>query len=677
MSSRGPEKTSPRAKAAGSAPRDRTTLFHLSILSVAAFALYTGTLWNGWITDDHQEVLKDHLIRSFANIPTLFAHGVWFFIGTKGDRYYRPLKLLVYSVEYHLFGFRPAWWHLASILFYLATILAIYFLVRDLASRSLAFVTALFFAFHPIHVEAVAWIAAGNDLLCALMLLLSLWLYHRARVTGQQDSSGLRNQRRALLPAGLYALSALLFLAGLFFKETALAFPAVILAYDFFYRGESLPGMLRHWRRYLDYFAVLGFYLALRVHALGGFAPSANPWHVTPKDTLFSVPVFAARYVWKSFLPINLNYWYGLEPVRAFGWKPAAAAALVLFLVWLMFSLRRRQPILSFALAWFLFLLVPVLDLRKVSLLFTDRYLYVPSFGFCIFAAWAWLWLRNRLSRVGTAAGRVGRSLAYAALAAVLFFYSFVILRRLPVWHDDLRLWTRTVQQSPNSADALSQAGYAYLEYHRFEDALRYSNRAVLLDPTRDYAYNNLASSYLALGRYDDALGAARKAIQLRPDFAPYWNNLAIVYRAMAQWKNAIEACQRGLTFDPNNHALLTLLGLAQWHDGQRDQAVAAYRRAIQAEPDNLDAYIDLAGALAQQGQLDAAIDQLLDALRAGPHAPEAYLVHFELGVIYEGKQLWVAAARQYQQSLDLKPDFAPARARLRPLQPFLKNYQP
>ena len=621
---------------AGARP-DHTTLFHLLLLSSASFALYALTLSSGFITDDEQEVLKDRVIRSFANIPALFAHSVWFFLGGKGDRYYRPLKLLAYSIEYHLFQFRPALWHLANILLHIAVVIAVYWLVRDLATRQLAFWTALWFAFHAIHVEAVAWIAAGNDLLCGLALLLATWSYHRARAGAS--------------PLLHYGLSVALFLAGLLTKETAITFPLVLLAYDFFYRRHSLGELLRAWRRYLAYFAALGVYLVLRWHALAGFAPDNPPNILTLKEMFLTVPVVLVQYVWKTLVPTNLSYWYVFRPVRVLGWKPLAAVAFMLAVVVVLLWLRRLEPLLSLALAWFLIFLVPVLYIPKLGVnVFTERYLYIPTFGFCIFAAWAWLRVRELTSHPWV------RRAIYASLVAVFAFYTAVILRRLPDWHDELRLCLRTAEQAP-TGDILAWAGYAYRQRGLLQDSIRYSQQAATVDPRLAWPHNNLGSNYLALGRYDEAIREVQKAIELQPDYAPHWANLAILYRVTNQLAKAIEACRRGLALAPNDHSLLTQLALALWHDGQHEQAFDAYRRAIEAEPDRLDAYINMATALYQLGQLDAAIAQLLAGLRAAPDAEEAYLVHYQLGAVYKRKGLTVVAAQEYQRALQLKSD--------------------
>jgi protein O-mannosyl-transferase len=689
-----PSEEAPADVQAGAARPGRTGIFHLLMLSGIAFGLYAPALRNGFVSDDESEVLHNPLIRSFANLGEFFAHSVWYFAGAQGDRYYRPLKLLAYTVGYHLFGFRPAYWHLANILVNLAVVIAIYFLVRDLASPALGFWTAVIFAFHPVHVEAVAWIAAGNDLLCALMLLLSLWLYHRAlyrtvqgraHSAGGVDPSGHLRQARAGLKPGLTVLSAALFLAGLLFKETALIFPAIILAFDFFYRGDSLRKMLWAWRRYIAYLAALAVYLALRVHAIGRFAPNNPRLNVSAKEFLLTAPALAADYVWKALAPVNLKAWYGFHPITGLGWKPAGAIALCLFLVWAVFrlrpapggmGLRRGQPLLSFALAWFLLFLVPVLDIPKLGdSVFAERYLYIPTVGFCIFGAWAWVWLHGRASRLAGASW--ARAAVYAGLLGLLVFYSAVIIRRLPVWHDDLRLWTRTAQQEPDDAAVLSAAGNAYYRLGRPQDALGLFERAVAAAPREAYAHNGLGGALVALGRDDDALRQFQEAVALDPAQGSYWRNLGVAYARKKQWPQAIEAFRRAVrefqsapSLAPGTSGLFLQLGAALEEGGQLDDAISSFRRAIELDPANLDAHIRLAGVLAGEGRLDAARDALLAGLRANPRSAEAYLAHFDLGRIYARQGLRAESQREYEQALALNPSRGATPLGLVPLTP-------
>ena len=596
---------------------DRTAV-HLILFAVLSLAIYARGLWNNFVTDDESEVLQDPLIRSFRRIPDLFAHNVWYFAGSETHNYYRPLKLIAYSVEYHLFGFRPTAWHLASILIHIAATISAYALMRSLASRQLAFWTALWFAIHPAHVEVVAWIAGGQDALCTTVLLLSVWFYHQAR-------SGMSPPRND-------AIAAVLLLAGLFAKEAALTFPAVILAYDYLYRRESARGLLIAWRRYLPIGAAMGVYIAFRVHALEGFAPVTTGMQLSPTEMILSVPALALKYVGMALVPTYLSYWHTYVPIRAFGWWPLVAGGLTAGMVAAIFWLRRTQPILSFALAWFWVTLVPVLAIPKVSgNVFTERYLYVPSFGFCVFAAWGWLWFRRQVR------SRSERVAAFTGLAVVFALYTLIIVRRLPDWHDTLTLLEKTAQQSPESAYVNGALGYVYFQQDRYAEAQVYELRAVKADPR----------------------------------IWGVWMNLGAIYNALRQWTKAEEACRQGLAIYPDNPMLLNQIGLALWQEGSRNEGQAAWRRSVQLDPSDFTAHVNLATSLYQLGQLDAARDQLLAGLarnkdlRMSPDHQALYVAHFKLGDIYQLKGDWQAAAREYQEVLRINPDLVAAQERL------------
>lgn len=641
----------PGAKGVRASCIDRATLAHLGVLFTATFALYARGLGNGFVTDDRSEVLKDHLIRSFANIPRLFSTGVWFFANVKAENFYRPMKLLAYSVEYHLFGFHPLPWHVANLVLHFAVVASLYFLVRDLASAQLAFWSALWFAIHPIHVEAVAWIAGGNDLLCGLALVLALWLYHRGR--------------SARMPAASYAFSVALFFAGLLSKETAMTFPAIIVAYDFFYRQQPLRELPRAWRRYLAYFLVLAIYLALRVRALKGFAPAESGIPLTPWQMIWAVPVLAVKHLWLTFVPVGLNYWHIFVPVRGPGWEPLAAIALILLLLWAMFRLRRTQPLLSLAMAWYWLTLLPALDIPKVSTnVLAERYLYIPSAGFCILAAWAWLWVLHQGGR--SRWPQVARGTAYAGLLSVFFLYAAVVIRRLPYWHDSLTLILQTSRQSPGAALIQAELGDYYQGHGDLARALGYAQRAIAIEPTNAYYRNSLFNIFLSAHHYGQALAAIQKAIELNPSVPPFWLNLGAIYNATAQWSKAADACRRGLALDPASSDLLDQLGLAELGLGQLDDAVRAWVQAVRVAPDDLQARINLATAFFQAGQLDAAAKELEAGLDADPVSPFAYAARYKLGVIFEREGRWQAAQQEYEKTQELKPGFSDVLVRLR-----------
>jgi tetratricopeptide (TPR) repeat protein len=621
--------------------------WHLLVLAALSLALYSGSLKNGFVSDDDFQVLGNPLITDPSNIPLLFTSNVWRFAEAETTNYYRPLHMLLYMAEYHLFGYSAFWWHFVNLLLHLAAVAAAYFLVRALGGEQLGFWAALWFALHPIHVEAVVWVAVVTDLLCGMFLFAGVISYHRARSGGR--------------PALFHALTALAFFAALLVKETALVFPALLVAYEFFYRRESPGEILSGAVRYAPLGAVFAVYLAMRLNALGAFAP-ATGMHVrlSAWEAALSVPVLLAQYAWKLIAPVNLNYYYVFEPVRSMGAGALAGVAVTVGLLAAMFRLRRAQPLLAFSLAWFLLTLAPVLSIQNVGEnVFTERYLYIPSLGFCVIAAWAWLRWRDSAADIFT------RRASYAALAAVFVFYAAQTVRRIPDWRDDITLFSRTAEQSPHSATIQANLGYIQYLHGKLDLAIEHYRRSLALNDGRALTHNNLGNALAALGRHDEAIASLRRALELKPGYPSAWLNLGLVYAQKKEWDPAIECYRKALEQRPEFPEAHTALGLALWNKGEAARAIESYRRAVALKPAYVEARINLASALSETGSTDEAIEHLLAALRPNPLGPHASVIHFNLGVNYERKGRGEAALAEFERALLLNPNFAEARRRL------------
>ncbi len=637
--------TAPSARAAASPPRT-AAWWHLLVLVAVTFAVYGNALSNGFVSDDDFQILSNRLITDYHNLPRLFTTHVWAFAHQELTNYFRPLHMAISMAEYYAFGYDPLLWHLANLGFHIAALTAAYFLVRALAGETLAFWSALWFALHPIHVENVVWVAVLPDLLCGFAFFAGLLAYHRAR-----------EGRRPVL---FYSLSTLCFFFALLLKETGMVFPGLLLAYEFFYRGESPLSILRGFVRYLSFAAVFAIYLAMRLHALGKFAPASGMhYHLTPWEMFPSVPVLFAQYVWKLFVPINLNYYYVYHPVRALGWQTAVSLLLIAGIVWAMFWLRRRQPLIAFSLAWFCLVMVPAMSITNVGEnVFTERYLYIPSFGFCMIGAWSWMRIRETRS-FGM------RRAAATALAALFLFYTVQIVRRNPDWKDDLTLFGKTAQQSPDSGTTIANLGYIHYLHGHVDESIQFYHRALELNPERALTHNNLGNSYSTKGQLDDAISSIRRAIELKPDYYTAWMNLGLIYAKKEDWDRAIECYRKSLELKPDFPEAWTALGLAQWAKKQPVEAIASYRRALAANPEYIEALINIASALSETGATDEAVEHLLTVLRLQPNGPHASIAHFNLGINYERKQQFKAAQVEYERALMLNPNFAQARQKV------------
>jgi protein O-mannosyl-transferase len=620
------------------------TGLHLLVLAAVSVALYADALRNGFVTDDTLQLQDNPFLMSYRYIPGLFATNVWSSLHSTLSNYYRPLQMLFYMGEYYLFGFRPGPFHLVNLLLNVAAVLAAYFLVRALADERLALWVALLFAFHPIHVEVVVWIAALPELLCAICYFTAMTFYHRAR-------SGADSARDN-------GIATAIFFAGLFCKETMMVFPAVFLAYEFFYRREPVRAICLEFRRFLPYLCALGVYLAIRVRVLGSFAPTSA--RLTTWQILLTVPVLLCQYILKLLWPVNMNYFYHFTPQNSLGWKFIASVALIGALVVAMFWMRKSRPLLAFALAWFFIVMAPVLYISHVGEnVFTERYLYIPSLGFCILAGWLWLHWKETLSQ------RMAFTVGYPAAALVLIFYTVLIARRIPDWRSDLRLFQRTVQQSPSSPAVQGSLGVSYYEAGQYELAIAPLERSLALKPTSSLVHLYLALTLSDLGDSQEASAQLSQAEELNKDRYAPWALYGQAHANLKEWDRAIEYDRKEIELEPRNPILYTALGEALQKNGQTQESIAALRQAIHLDPGFLDASINLSITLAEEGNTDEAIELLLSALRSHPDGPHVDAAWFNLGNMYAHKHDWNAAADAYQHALDVNPDLSAARQRL------------
>ena len=146
----------------------KRNIFAVCALALATFALYFNTLYNGFVWDDLYQVQLNAWIRSFKFLPDILARNSWEFAG-KGSNFYRPGMHLGYMVVYHFSGLAPWGYHLLNILFNMAVSVMVFLLALEvfetggIPSRrafGIAFFSALLFTAHPVHTEAVAWIAS-------------------------------------------------------------------------------------------------------------------------------------------------------------------------------------------------------------------------------------------------------------------------------------------------------------------------------------------------------------------------------------------------------------------------------------------------------------------------------------------------------------------------------------
>ena len=91
---------------------------------------------------------------------------------------YNPLVILSYAIEYNFTKLSPSLYHIDNVIIHIINTLLVFWLIYLICSdQIISFFTALLFAIHPLHVEAIVWVTSRKDLLFSLFYLLSVIAY--------------------------------------------------------------------------------------------------------------------------------------------------------------------------------------------------------------------------------------------------------------------------------------------------------------------------------------------------------------------------------------------------------------------------------------------------------------------------------------------------------------------
>src|SRR5208337_499002 len=340
----------------------------VAFLALAAALPYLNTLRNGFVADDDIQVLYNPYIRNSHFLAKIFTTKVGSYASGDSPNHYRPLMNMGYLLCYQVFGSHPFGFHLVNIVLNVLVVCAVFLVTKRMfQNRNLALIAAALFAIHPVHTEAVAWIAASPDIELSLFYLLTFWFFLAVARPGGRFSYFAQ-----LAVAGSFVLA-------LLSKEQAVTLPVLATVYEHFYRAdgeETTP--TQKVLRYAGLWLLTVAYLLFRVRVLGALSTGIRVFHLTWYQTFESAIALVGQYLWKVLWPVDLRTFCPFHPSGSL-FDPAVVGGLVALAVScaLFFFLWRRAQPLSFGLLWLLVLLAPVLNARWMPIFaFGERYLY-------------------------------------------------------------------------------------------------------------------------------------------------------------------------------------------------------------------------------------------------------------------------------------------------------------
>ncbi len=538
-----------------------------------ALAFVTGALYSpvaqfSFIDFDDDEYVSNNPVTQAG----LTWQGLqWAFNGIHVGNWH-PLSWLSHMLDCQLFGLHAGAHHLVNVAFHIANTLLLFALLRGLTGamwRS-AFVAALF-AWHPLHVESVAWVAERKDVLSTFFWLLTIAAYVRYVAWSKVQSPKSK---------AFYALALLGCAAALLSKPMAVTLPFTLLLLDVW--------PLNRWQisnfKFQIFIRLIAekipfFLLALALcavtffaqHGAGAVSPLA--WSIR----LGNVPVAYLRYLGKTFWPADLAIVYPY----VYHWPATAITGSVLLLVLvsaLALARVRRQAWFAAGWFWFLGTLVPVIGFVQVGAqAMADRYFYIPSIGLFIVLVWG-----GAEYCAGKANGKFLLSLiGGGALAGCVLATS----AQIENWRNSASLFLHALSATQNNYVADNALGKAFERAGDNARALALYREAVRIEPRYAVSQYNLGLALIGSGLKDEALEHLAAAAQLDPRNADAQFNLGIFFSQNGRPADAGRCFEAALNVRPDfaaAHARLaeTLLAL-----GKFPEAAAHFRESLRQQP--------------------------------------------------------------------------------------------
>jgi len=619
-------------------------------LAILGTLLYMQTIMFDYTQDD-AIVINENMFttQGISGIPGIFGNDTFFGYFkdeaklrlVAGGRY-RPLTPAMFAIEYAFVGAKPWLSHFINALCYGLLCWLLFGFSRALLSQRLspgsatqgAVLTALIFAIHPIHTEAVANIKGRDEIVAAMGALLGLWLMIR--------SVDEKNSMRLQLGA------ALAFLAGLLAKENVITILAVVPITLWWYKkSPAVKWISSMW----PIVTACIVFLMIR-GAVTGISPGKPPMELMNNPFLkiegnqyvpFSIGEKSAtimytmgKYVQLLIFPYPLTHDYYPRHIEIQDWsKPMVLLSLLVWLGLLYAVIKgwKSRTWLAYSIIFYCCTMSITANIVfPIGTNMSERFAFLPSIGFAFIAG---VGLSNLLD------GNYGRRLK-PILIGILVLLTIETVVRSRVWINNHILFSTDIHTSKRSAKLLNAAGGDLVTQSEKEkdpvkkremlmEAQGYLHKALEIHPNYKLSYLLLGNSSFYLKDYESAITNFRQVLKLDPNYEEGKRNLGVVLRDYGKFQGeqsnnlagAITLLEEAVQYLPNDFETYHLLGVAHGQKGDTQLAIDYFKKEIELSPKNATAYFNLGIAYQHAGDEINAQKSFQQAKEIDPNLPQ------------------------------------------------------
>jgi hypothetical protein len=456
-------------------------------------------------------------------------------------------------LDYQLYESHPKGHYLTNLFLHIASALILFIVLLRMTGAlwQSAFVAAMF-AFHPLNVESVAWIAERKNVLSTLFWLMTIWAYiHYA------ENPTIKR----------YGLVFLFFTLGLMSKPMLVTLPFALLLLDYWPLRRLKLGQERDRNVFLEkntakrseffrlvlekvplFLLTVGLsIITVYLESIKSVLRSMDMLSLQTRliNAIFSYLEYLGKMVWPSGLSILYPHPGNALPL----WKGILCGMALVGITIISIRLIRKAPYVAVGWFWYLGTLVPVIGIVQVGgQAMADRFTYIPLIGIFIIIAWG---VPELISK-----WRYKEKVLSVSAGIIIFALLITTWRQVSHWKNSITIFKHAIRvtdkKHPNFSLAYNNLGIALYAKGKNQEAVSHYKMAIKTKPAHAKAYYNLGIALNNERKYEEAISWYKKAIRLNPNLTNAHYNLGIVLIGKGEMKEAVHHFRETVRLRPD-----------------------------------------------------------------------------------------------------------------------------
>ena len=628
------------------------------------FIAYSNIFNNELVFDDVEIISHNNVIKDISNLKSILTSNYWHEQANAG--LYRPLVYLSFAIDYALWADNHVGYHFFNIIFHLFTCLLVFYILKIFIKNDLTVLLAvIIFAVHPVHSEAVTGVVGRAEVFSTFFFCAG-WLFFLKNFLSEKKSMI------------LYACSLIAYFLAIASKENSVVLPAVLFISGLYLDKEKIL-RVKWISQVLSYGLVFLIYFIIRFSILGTIGPAGTEQFFYNKSFLIVLSTMCRAFAWYFkllFIPTGFICSYRHWELSHSLFEFRVILSLFIVISWVTASLLffKSRKKYQFFLLFMLITLLPVSNIIKFGDLMAERFLYLPSIGFCAFLVILLnkVFNKNKILK--------NRKIYGLFWLVVINLFVISLLARNAQWRDGIIFWQSTIKDMPDSYSAYYNLGSVYYEKGSKNKAFYCIKKSLQIKPDVYPTKKLYAILLYETGKYQEAIFQLKKLIEEKPSDQDLYEKLALTYLSINDYKNALNVCADGISqaaeksilfyaairvylnlnkpdealktaltavsYDPLDSKAVTKAAICYEKLEKSDEAIGFYKKAIFLDRKNIEAIDNLANIYFKQENYAQAVQLWEKAIKIYPS--NDYFWYY-IGLAYEKQNKLPAALQAYR----------------------------